>query len=56
MALLSAVTIAAVWAVARPVQVVRKARQLHAATVVLIGRVELRLQRFRSACGLERGR
>ena len=56
MVLLSAVTLAAVWAVARPVQVVRRVRQSHAATVVLIRLVELRLQQFRSSRGLERGR
>ena len=56
MVLLSAVTLGTVWAVARPMRLVRKVRELHAATVVLIGLVEHRLQQFRRACGLERGR
>ncbi|UKA68843.1 ComEC/Rec2 family competence protein [Arthrobacter sp. FW306-05-C] len=55
MVLLSVVTLATVCAAARPLQVVRKAQEAHAATVVLIGLVELRLQQFCRACGLDRG-
>lgn len=55
MVLLSVVTLATVCAAARPLQVVRKVQKAHAATVVLIGLVELRLQQFCRACGLDRG-
>ena len=56
MVLLSALTLASLWAAARPLHVIRKARQAHAISVVLIEQVELRLQRLRRACGLDRGR
>lgn len=56
MVLLSVVTLATVWAAARPLQVVRKVRNAHAATVGRIGLVELRLHQFCRACGLDRGR
>ncbi|WP_307426786.1 ComEC/Rec2 family competence protein [Pseudarthrobacter defluvii] len=56
MVMLSAVTLATVWAAARPLQVVRRVREAHTAAVRLIELVELRLQRLRRACGLDRGR
>ena len=55
MMLFSVVTLGAVWAAARPLALLRHAKKAHAATVVLIGLAELRLQRLRRACGLDRG-
>ncbi|MFP5312728.1 MAG: ComEC/Rec2 family competence protein, partial [Actinomycetes bacterium] len=54
MVLMSAVTFAVVWAAARPFQLIRRIRQAHAATVSLIGLLELWMERFRNAGGLAR--
>lgn len=56
MVLLSAVTLAAVWAAARPLRFIRKVRQAHAVTAVLIELMELRLQHFRCTRSLDPGR
>lgn len=54
MVLLSALTFAAVWAAARPLQLIRRVREAHSAAVALIGLLELVLGQCRLACGLER--
>ncbi|MDQ0732105.1 ComEC/Rec2 family competence protein [Arthrobacter sp. B1I2] len=56
MVLLSAVTLATVWAAARPLRLLRKAQAAHSVTVALIELLELRLQRFRRAGSLDPGR
>jgi competence protein ComEC len=55
MALLSTVTLAAVWAAANPLMVMRQMRKAHGATMVLIELTEQRLQPLRQTSGLDRG-
>jgi competence protein ComEC len=55
MVLMSAVTLAALWAAARPLLLIRKSQEAHALTVALIALVELRLQRFRRTRSLDAG-
>jgi len=52
MVLLSSVTLAAVWAAANPLMVLRHMRTAHAAT---LGLIELTEQRLRATSGLDRG-
>ncbi|TQJ41044.1 competence protein ComEC [Arthrobacter sp. SLBN-112] len=56
MVLLSAVTLAAVWAAARPLGFLGKVREAHAVTVALIGLMEPRLQHFPRRRSLDPGR
>lgn len=56
MVLFSAVTLAAVWAAARPLGFLRKVREAHAVTVALIGLMEPRLQHFPRRRSLDPGR
>jgi competence protein ComEC len=56
MVLLSTVTLAAVWAVVRPLRFACQVRKAHAVTVALIGLMELRLQHIRRKGSLDRGR
>jgi competence protein ComEC len=55
MVLMSAVTLAALWAAARPLLLIRTSQEAHALTVALIALVELRLQRFRHTRSLDAG-
>ena len=55
MVLLSALSLAALWAVAHPLQVVRKVRNIHARTVALIEVLEVVLRRTRDHRSLDPG-
>lgn len=56
MVLLSALTLSAVWAAARPLRLLRKVREAHAVTVALLGLMEPRPQHFPRRRSLDTGR